>query len=199
MWNRVHPNEFVFQKSRAIASDFCGIQTHKAHGRPWSILFLPQCFFSVRTSQKHRKSLSNCHKSRSEAGNQSGVWKKTHAVTRDGAPMLALILLIGADRDPEFLCFWSSADGHVNTAEAVNSLSPMWGKKLTATLSMNTSEVKNGFSWECLDAVKVWKIWANQPAVIADTCSEAEPMCGFIQSQRCSQRTSNKKGLFYSG
>ena len=27
VWNGVHPSEFVFQKSRAIASDFCGIQT----------------------------------------------------------------------------------------------------------------------------------------------------------------------------
>ena len=25
---RVHPSEFVFQKSHAIASDFCGMQTH---------------------------------------------------------------------------------------------------------------------------------------------------------------------------
>ena len=28
MWNGVHPSEFVFQKSQAIVSDFCGIQTH---------------------------------------------------------------------------------------------------------------------------------------------------------------------------
>ena len=27
--NRVHPHDFVFQKSRAIARDFCGIQTHE--------------------------------------------------------------------------------------------------------------------------------------------------------------------------
>ena len=35
--NGAHLSEFVFQKSQAMASDFCGIRT-------WSILFLPQCF-----------------------------------------------------------------------------------------------------------------------------------------------------------
>ena len=29
VWNRVHPSEFVFQKSQAIVSDFSGIQTHE--------------------------------------------------------------------------------------------------------------------------------------------------------------------------
>ena len=28
VWNKVHLSKFVVQKSRAIASDFCGIQTH---------------------------------------------------------------------------------------------------------------------------------------------------------------------------
>ena len=55
MGARVHPSEFVFQKSRPISSDFWGIQTHDGEHRfawaPWSILFLPQCFFPVITSQ----------------------------------------------------------------------------------------------------------------------------------------------------
>ena len=91
----VHPSEFVFQKSRAIASDFCGIQTHEGElystRRPWSTLLLLQWFFfHVITSQKHWKSLSNRRKSRSEAGNHSWEWKKGGSlnlvVKRDRCP-----------------------------------------------------------------------------------------------------------------
>ena len=66
--NGVHPGEFVFQKPRAIASDFCGIQTHNGKlsstrlptidsisSTPfWFFFFVP-----VMTSQKHQKSLKS--------------------------------------------------------------------------------------------------------------------------------------------
>ena len=52
------------------------------HRHPWSILFLPQCFFPMITSQKYRKSLSHHWKSQTEARNHSGVWMKQvcHAI-----------------------------------------------------------------------------------------------------------------------
>ena len=85
MWNAVHPSEFVFQKSRATASDFCGIQTHKGElhstWAPWSILFLPQCFFPVITSQKHQKSLSNHRK----------LWSKAEVTAESGRKYRSLV------------------------------------------------------------------------------------------------------------
>ena len=55
--NGIHPSEFVFQKSRAIASDFCGIQTHEGElpsrmGAPDRFYFFHNVFFLVITSQK---------------------------------------------------------------------------------------------------------------------------------------------------
>ena len=39
LWNGVHPSEFVFQKSRAIASDFCGIKRHMLSRAVASVFF----------------------------------------------------------------------------------------------------------------------------------------------------------------
>ena len=80
--NRVHPHEFVFQKSRAIASDFCGIQTHEDElCSAWALMInsisTTVFFFPVITSQKHQKLLSNHRKSWSEARNHSWVGTKT--------------------------------------------------------------------------------------------------------------------------
>ena len=78
--NGVHPSEFVFQKSRAIVSDFCGIQTHEGElystRAPMIDSISSTMFFPVITSQKYRKSWSNRRKSRSDSGNHSWVWKK---------------------------------------------------------------------------------------------------------------------------
>ena len=58
-----------------------GIQTHwgelRSARRPWSILFLRHCFFSVITLQNLQKSLPNCRKSRSDTANHRCVWKKS--------------------------------------------------------------------------------------------------------------------------
>ena len=79
--NEVHPSEFVFQKSRVMASDFCGIQTHEGevHSARSSIIdsISFTMFFPVTASQRHGISLSNHRKSQSETGNHSWVWKKS--------------------------------------------------------------------------------------------------------------------------
>ena len=84
LWNGVHPSDFVFQKSRAIASDFCGIQAHEGELRSARAPMIDSIsftmFFPVITSQKHRKSLSNRQKSRSEVGSHSRVWKKDRSL-----------------------------------------------------------------------------------------------------------------------
>ena len=84
VWNEVHLSEFVFQKSRGIASDFCGIQTdeseHCLHEYPWSMINYVSStifFFPVMNSQKQWKSPWNHRKSWVEAGNHSAVWKKS--------------------------------------------------------------------------------------------------------------------------
>ena len=55
----VHPREFVFHKSRAIASDFCGIQTHDGELRSTRASMIDSIsstiFFSVITSHKTSK------------------------------------------------------------------------------------------------------------------------------------------------
>ena len=80
MWNGVHPSEFVFQKSRVIASDFCGIQTHESELRSPRLPMIGAIFsamsFPLANSQKHQKSRSDFRKSWSEAGNHTSVWKK---------------------------------------------------------------------------------------------------------------------------
>ena len=73
--------EFVFQKSQAIASDFCGIHTHKGELRStWAPLyqfyFLNNGFFCDNFTKNIKKSLLNHRKSWSEARNHSWVWKK---------------------------------------------------------------------------------------------------------------------------
>ena len=71
--NKVMLNEFVFQKARAMASDFCGIQTYNGELRSTRVPMIDSIsyknFFPVITSQKHQKSLSNHWKSQSEERN----------------------------------------------------------------------------------------------------------------------------------
>ena len=81
--NGVHPSEFVFQKSRAIASDFCGIQTHEGElrsARAPTIDYISSTmfFFSVITLQKLRKSpqIVGKHKNNRFAINQSVTFDK---------------------------------------------------------------------------------------------------------------------------
>ena len=79
-WNEVHSSEFVFHHELLLV--ISGTQTHegelRSHGRPSSILYLPQCMFSYDNcgNTKHRKSLWNHPKLRSKAWNLSWVWKK---------------------------------------------------------------------------------------------------------------------------
>ena len=57
--NRVHPSEFVFQKSPAIASDFCGIQNHEGELHSARVPMIDSIsstmFFLVMTSEKHQE------------------------------------------------------------------------------------------------------------------------------------------------
>ena len=84
MRNGVHLSEFVFQKSRAIASDFCGIQTHEGELRSaWASMInsISSTMFFFCDNFTKNSGITPKLSEITEVGNHNWVWKKSGSLS----------------------------------------------------------------------------------------------------------------------